>query len=71
MSEFTKIYVPLSRDEFIELAKIASHELRDPRVQARLILRRALFGAPAELPTVPEKANSDTTRQGQSVAVAA
>ncbi len=60
MSEFTKIYVPLSRDEFVALSKIANYELRDPRVQARLILRKALFGSPAELPNASTNANDNT-----------
>jgi hypothetical protein len=51
----------MSRDEYMALSEIANHELRDPRVQARLILRKALFGAPAELPTVIGNAN-DTTQ---------
>jgi hypothetical protein len=43
MSEFTKIYVPLSRDEFMALRESAQHELRDPRDQARYMLRSMLL----------------------------
>lgn len=37
-----RITVPLSRDEFIALRELASVQLRNPREQARYLLRDAL-----------------------------
>jgi hypothetical protein len=41
---FTRITVPLSQEEFYKLREVANLEYRQPREQARYILRRALFG---------------------------
>lgn len=43
MSE-TRIYVPLSREEFEALYTAAQMDYRKPRDQARHILRQALLG---------------------------
>lgn len=42
MSEFTRITVPLSRDEFVTLRDRAGDEYRHPRDHARWLLRQAL-----------------------------
>jgi len=44
MSEL-RITVPLSREEFVALRQSASDELRNPRDQARHILRLALLNS--------------------------
>jgi len=41
---FTRISVPLSRDEYAALFLAADQEYRHPRDQARAILRAALLG---------------------------
>lgn len=40
----TKLYVPISNEEFNRLALLARDECRSPRDQARHILRQALLG---------------------------
>lgn len=42
MNEYRRIYVPLSKEEFVTLQGIASNEYRHPRDQARYLLRQAL-----------------------------
>lgn len=42
--QYTRITVPLSRDEFIALRAKAEVAYRHPRDQARFILRNALLG---------------------------
>jgi len=39
----TKIAIPISDDELVLLAKLARQNLRNPRDQARLILRSVLM----------------------------
>lgn len=39
---YTRIYVPLGRDEFIALRESAENSYRHPRDQARYLLRLAL-----------------------------
>jgi hypothetical protein len=43
MNEFTRITVPLSRDEFFALRAAAGKEYRHPREQARWLLRQVLM----------------------------
>ncbi len=38
----TKISVPLTHDEFVALASVATREMRLPKDQARFLLRQAL-----------------------------
>ena len=40
----TKIYVPMTDEEFVKLVQVANKECRHPRDQARHILRLALLG---------------------------
>ncbi len=42
MSEYTRITVPLSKDEFVALRDTAGSEYRHPRDHARFLLRAAL-----------------------------
>jgi len=42
MTYHTKIYVPLGRDEWMALRDMAEGEYRNPRDQARALLRQAL-----------------------------
>ncbi len=42
MSEYTRITVPLSKDEFVALRDTAGSEYRHPRDHARYLLRAAL-----------------------------
>ena len=42
MTYHTKIYVPLGRDEWVALRDMAEGEYRNPRDQARVLLRQAL-----------------------------
>lgn len=51
MSEYRRIYVPLSKEEFAALQDVASKEYRGPRDQARHLLRSAL--GLAEVRSVP------------------
>lgn len=44
MSEYRRIYVPLSKEEFIALQEKAQCSYRHPRDQARYILRSVLLG---------------------------
>ena len=41
---FTRLSVPLTRDEFIALRQLAEQENRDHRNQAQCIIHAALFG---------------------------
>lgn len=68
MSEFTRITVPLSKDEFCRLRDIAMQEYRHPRDHARWLLRNAL--GMGEQTT--ENKNGDTpTFQGKRVTIGA
>ena len=51
MSEFTRITVPLSKDEFVALRDKAMSEYRHPREQARYLLRAALGLTSDNVPT--------------------
>lgn len=42
MTQFTRITVPLGKDEFFALRENADREYRHPREQARYLLRLAL-----------------------------
>jgi len=42
MTYHTKIYVPLGRDEWVALRGLAEQEYRNPRDQARALIRQAL-----------------------------
>jgi len=42
MTEYRRIYLPLSKEEFVALQNAASDECRHPRDQVRWLLRRAL-----------------------------
>jgi hypothetical protein len=42
MNEYTRITVPLSKDEFAALRDTAGNEYRHPRDHARYLLREAL-----------------------------
>jgi hypothetical protein len=44
MKAYTRIIVPLSKEELDSLRQLAKQELRDPRDQVRHILRLALWG---------------------------
>ena len=44
MNEYRRIYIPLSREEFIALSESARCDYRHPRDQARFIIRAALGG---------------------------
>lgn len=52
---FTRISVPLSRDEYTALFRAADREYRHPRDQARAILRAALLGGRAGPPLGPNE----------------
>jgi hypothetical protein len=56
---FTRIQVPLGRDEYAALLRAAMSDYRHPRDQARAILRAALIGGqePNIIDLVPEKHN--------------
>lgn len=43
----SKIYIPISDEEFVALARLANRNLRHPRDQARLILRSVLMNEPS------------------------
>jgi hypothetical protein len=53
-----RITVPLSREEFVALRERASAELRQPREQARHILRVALL---TNSPSPPEQRSEGST----------
>jgi hypothetical protein len=38
----TRIYVPMTSDEWLELVRVSQDECRHPREQARYLLRQAL-----------------------------
>lgn len=59
-----RITVPLSREEFIALRSRASAELRQPREQARYMLRAALLHDPPDPPIKSEVAPHSTKAQG-------
>lgn len=40
--QVTKIYVPMTSDEWLELVRVSQTECRHPREQARYLLRQAL-----------------------------
>lgn len=62
----TKLTISVNDDEFVRLVQMANQELRDPRDQARYILRSVLLGA-----TVPTNNKSDVNiRQDSHVAFA-
>lgn len=44
--QYTRITVPLSRQEWEALRNVSQQEYRHPREQARYLLRRVLFGEP-------------------------
>jgi hypothetical protein len=48
MERFTRIQVPLGRDEYAALLQAAMTDYRHPRDQARAILRAALLGDRAD-----------------------
>jgi hypothetical protein len=75
MNNFTRITVPLSKDEFFALREAASKNYRHPREQARWLLRQVLVIADARPGTMPldvENANRgamDSDPQRTAVAV--
>jgi len=64
---YTSLRVLLTEIEMRELQRMAALQYRHPREQAHYLLRQALLEGHESL---TQKANSDTTRQGQSVAAA-
>lgn len=49
-NRFTRIQVPLSREEYLALYQAAERDYRHPRDQARAILRAVLLGDKAGPP---------------------
>lgn len=45
----TRISIPLSNDEFAALTRLAVREMRDPRDQARYLLRSALLSNDSQI----------------------
>jgi hypothetical protein len=68
LDPYTRITVPLSREEFIALSKAAQGELRHPRDHARFILRSFLLCEQSDQAT---NANTHADRQVKSVGVPA
>ena len=58
----TKIAIPISDDELVLLAKLARQNLRNPRDQARLILRSVLMNESSAEMSKPAIAESLATR---------
>ncbi len=52
---YMKIYLPLSKDEFIALQDMARKNYRHPREQARFILRSVLFGKSDEIESLTNR----------------
>jgi len=68
MREYTRITVPLGREEFDALRESAKQDYRHPREQARYLLRKLLLGTYEQ----SANANSDVNPgQGSHVAAAA
>ncbi|RIK26716.1 MAG: hypothetical protein DCC55_39825 [Chloroflexi bacterium] len=65
MERFTRITVPLSKQEWEALRNQAQHEYRHPREQARYLIRCALLGD-----TVPTKDNTGAKVSQASAGVA-
>lgn len=65
---FTRIQVPLGRDEYAALLSAAMSDYRHPRDQARAILRAALLGGqePNVIDLVPEKHNDAVLNFGET-----
>lgn len=59
---YTRITVPLSKDEFEALRDAASREYRHPREQARFILHQVLLGSGSV--DVMDEGKPDTSRDG-------
>lgn len=59
MTGYTRITVPMSKEEFFALQRIASKEYRHPRDHARYLLRMAL-GLTQQEPTNDKSANTLT-----------
>lgn len=67
MERYTRISIPLGKDEYAALLEAAMSEYRHPRDQARAILRKVLIGNEVE-----EKHNGAVTNlTGTNGAVAA
>lgn len=67
MERYTRISIPLGKDEYAALLEAAMSEYRHPRDQARAILRKVLIGNEVE-----EKHNgTGSTLQSETGAVAA
>ena len=66
MTRFTRIIVPLGKDEFQALRELSAREYRHPRDQARYLLRQALGLTDGETgPTSPtHNASSATVKAG-------
>lgn len=58
----SKIYIPISDEEFVALARLANRNLRHPRDQARLILRSVLMNESSAEMSKPAIAESLATR---------
>lgn len=69
MREYTRITVPLSRDEFVALRDTAGSEYRHPRDHARYLLRQAL-GLTSEDDQPQQMHNRTGVRQDIASAVA-
>lgn len=68
MNDFTRITVPLSRDEFLALRDAAGMEYRHPREHARWMLRQALgLDTPAN-PTNANRVATDSEAQRDAIA---
>jgi len=70
---FTRIQVPLGRDEYAALLKAAMSDYRHPRDQARAILRAALLGnqPDSDGPNMEKHNGAVSIRQDTHGAVAA
>lgn len=62
MERFTRIQVPLGRDEYAALLQAAISDYRHPRDQARAILRAALLGDAGQVIDVAEEKHNGAVR---------